>query len=243
MAKKKNQQEVIETFRKIHKDKYDYSLVRYVNIRTKVKIICKVHGIFKQVPHGHIHNKRGCLHCANDSFRLGIKIFIKRANKIHNFKYDYSLVKYINALTNITIKCPIHGIFEQLPNNHLNGQGCFICNTPGGYSKLLFESRPELKNTPAILYFIKLYNLKEIFYKTGITTKTTTIRFKNIQKYKYSIISEIKTTLYNAFLEEQNFLKNYKEYKYIPHYKFGGHTECFNKEIYNKMFKPTEDIV
>ncbi len=56
-------------------------------------------------------------------------------------------------------------------------------------------------------------------------------------------VSEIKTTLFNAFLKEQKFLIDFKKYKYKPKFGFGGHTECFNKEIYDVMFKPTEDIV
>ncbi|MCK9445786.1 hypothetical protein M0Q50_02710 [bacterium] len=44
----------------IHGDKYDYSLVEYNGINTKVKIICKEHGIFEQKPINHIHCKCGC---------------------------------------------------------------------------------------------------------------------------------------------------------------------------------------
>ena len=53
--------------------------------------------------------------------------FIKKSNKIHNEKYDYSKTIYINKRTKVTIICPIHGEFKQLPNNHTNGQGCPIC--------------------------------------------------------------------------------------------------------------------
>lgn len=54
--------------------------------------------------------------------------FIIKSNKIHNHKYNYDKVKYINSFTNVTIICPIHGIFEQLPNNHLKGNGCPKCS-------------------------------------------------------------------------------------------------------------------
>ena len=39
----------------IHGDKYDYSKVNYVNTMTKVFIICKEHGEFKQVPKHHLY--------------------------------------------------------------------------------------------------------------------------------------------------------------------------------------------
>lgn len=53
--------------------------------------------------------------------------YIKLAQLKHNSFYDYSKTKYINKRTNIIITCPIHGDFEQNPNNHLRGQGCPKC--------------------------------------------------------------------------------------------------------------------
>ena len=38
----------IEKAIKVHGDTYDYSLVEYKDFKTKVKIICKVHGVFEQ---------------------------------------------------------------------------------------------------------------------------------------------------------------------------------------------------
>lgn len=55
------------------------------------------------------------------------KDFIDKANIIHNSKYDYSKVEYINNYTKVLIICPIHGEFWQRPSNHLNNHGCPIC--------------------------------------------------------------------------------------------------------------------
>jgi len=53
---------------------------------------------------------------------------------IHTFnKYDYSLVEYKNAHIKVKIVCIEHGVFEQTPNNHLQGNGCPKCN--GGILK------------------------------------------------------------------------------------------------------------
>ncbi len=110
----------------IHNNKYDYSLVEYVNNKTKVKIICPVHGIFEQIPNSHLRG-HGCSMCAGSKKSTSID-FISKAISIHNNKYDYSLVEYINAHTKVKIICPEHGIFEQKPNGHLNGQNCPICS-------------------------------------------------------------------------------------------------------------------
>ena len=59
--------------------------------------------------------------------KLTTEEFINKAKEIHQNKYDYSKVEYINDLTNINIICPIHGMFYQTPNNHLSGKGCPEC--------------------------------------------------------------------------------------------------------------------
>jgi very-short-patch-repair endonuclease len=53
--------------------------------------------------------------------------FIEKAKLVHNDKYDYSKVKYINSKTKVCIICPEHGEFQQTPNDHLQGKGCKKC--------------------------------------------------------------------------------------------------------------------
>jgi len=72
MPKKLTKQEFIERANKIHKGRYDYSKVKYVNSKTKVCIICQKHGEFWQTPHAHITLKQGCWECYLDSQKRGI---------------------------------------------------------------------------------------------------------------------------------------------------------------------------
>lgn len=58
--------------------------------------------------------------------------FIEKANKVHNHRYDYSKVNYINNREKVCIICPEHGEFWQGPYKHLTGQGCPKC---GGTQK------------------------------------------------------------------------------------------------------------
>jgi len=109
----------------IHNNKYDYSLVDYKDSNTKVKIICPEHGVFIQTPNTHLNRKYGCPVCSKNK-KMTTELFIERSNKIHNNKYDYSLVDYKNAHTKVKIICPIHGIFEQEPNSHKKS-GCGKC--------------------------------------------------------------------------------------------------------------------
>ena len=124
--KKLTTNEFIEKARKVHGDKYDYSKVNYVNAKTKVCIICPIHGEFWQTPDLHLQGC-GCSLCSG-KIQLSEDEFIRRANLVHNNKYDYSKVNYINYHTKICIICPIHGEFWQEPANHLCGKGCRKCS-------------------------------------------------------------------------------------------------------------------
>ena len=55
--------------KKIHGDKYDYSLCRDIipTHSTKMPIICRTHGTFHQKVGGHIQQKSGCLKCYNEN--------------------------------------------------------------------------------------------------------------------------------------------------------------------------------
>lgn len=110
----------------IHGNRYDYSKVDYVNMKTKVIIICPIHGEFLQSPDKHIHGKCGCPYCANN-VKLTKNSFIERAIRVHGDRYDYSLVNYVNNKTPVDIKCPVHSVFSQTPTNHLSGKGCPYC--------------------------------------------------------------------------------------------------------------------
>ena len=123
-------EDFIKKAKLIHDEKYDYSKVNYVNNNTKVSIICAKHGEFLQSPSKHLIGQ-GCPYCAIEKRRhnsiLPIDNFIKRANKIHQYKYDYSLVNYSSLHDKIKIICPSHGVFEQNAYDHLNGHGCNKC--------------------------------------------------------------------------------------------------------------------
>ena len=59
---------------------------------------------------------------------MNTETFIQKANIIHNNTYDYSKVNYIKSMEKVVIICPVHGEFEQTPNNHLNNkQKCPKC--------------------------------------------------------------------------------------------------------------------
>lgn len=127
---RKSLETFIEEAKQIHGDRYDYSKVEYFNNKTRVCIICPIHGEFWQTPLKHLQH-RGCPKCAielnADRKRMPLEEFIDRANEIHKGRYNYSKVKYKNCETAVTIICPKHGEFQQAPYMHLNGCGCPMC--------------------------------------------------------------------------------------------------------------------
>lgn len=137
MPKKLTKEEFIKKANEVHDGKYDYSKVKYVNNKTKVCIICPKpeHVEFWQVPNSHLQGN-GCPKCANEANgdktrkrqTLKNEEFIKRANEKHDNKYDYTKVEYEGANTKVCIICKDHGEFWQLPNSHIQGNGCPKCN-------------------------------------------------------------------------------------------------------------------
>jgi len=139
--------EFINRSNKVHNNKYDYSNVEYRNNSIKVNIRCVIHGEFLQSPGSHLSGS-GCKKCGHirsaeaSSKRmkgqpsklrgrnvLGFttESFIEKANKVHNNKYDYSDLNYVNATIKLDIICPEHGKFKQDSYYHLKGSGCNKC--------------------------------------------------------------------------------------------------------------------
>ncbi len=114
---------LIPIFNVVHNSKYDYSKSIYINNYSKIEIICSTHGSFWQTPKN--HKRSGCKSCAD--FEKKNHNFIVMAQEIHDNKYNYSQVIYINQWESVLIGCPKHGYFLQTPKQHLNGSGCRLC--------------------------------------------------------------------------------------------------------------------
>lgn len=158
--------EFAEKARKIHDNKYDYSLVNYINAYTKVKIICPLHGIFEQTPSVHLRDKCKCPQCAilERNLTKTTEQFINEAKQIYS-KYDYSLVNYLGSHIKVKIICKLHGIFEILPYALLQKQGCRKC----GY---INRKIPHKKTTEQFIEIAQKkwnYNYSKTIYKNKYT--------------------------------------------------------------------------
>lgn len=134
MPRKLTTEQFIEKAKKIFPE-YDYSLVEYINIEQKVKIICPKCGE-QNIKAAYLVSGRGCKcfknrYIANKSKKPDIE---KINNKFSNFEIDWSTYK--SCMENVKIKCKVcNNIFERSFNalkskNH----GCPWCS--GNYKSL-----------------------------------------------------------------------------------------------------------
>tara|TARA_B110000977_G_scaffold201073_1_gene293988 strand:+ start:52 stop:4359 length:4308 start_codon:yes stop_codon:yes gene_type:complete len=121
---------LINEFRAIHGEKYDYSRVEYNSAKNDVIIICKKHGEFKQQATVH-KSGSGCKKCgiisSSNSKFINKKNILEKFIEVHGDKYDYSKVEYTGGSNYVIIICKKHGEFKQKPDKHKYGQGCPKC--------------------------------------------------------------------------------------------------------------------
>lgn len=202
----------------------------YTNSKIKTEHKCQICNNFLFSRPNDILQGHGCRYCSNRYIPTNAEYI----QKIYNIYKDTIKVTgiYKNALSKLSHECYVHGKIEKTPSSLLSGRGCKKCNQIGRYCKKYFEKFPKKCNTPSSFYLIELSNKHEKFLKVGITTNIKNRKYK-FSPYKCKIISTINTTLYDAFIKEQKFIKEYSHIQYTPTTNYGGHTECFqyNNEI------------
>ncbi len=230
--KKLTLEDFIETSNKIYDNKFDYSKAEYISDRTPVIIICKKHGEFLQTPLTH-KNGSGCPYCKVEKQK---EKFIKKANIVHNNKYDYSKVVYTNNKTPVVIICPEHGEFTQRPDNHLHGAGCFRCGVELRGINQRLSTEDFVARAKEIHNNKYTYN-KTIYYKTDEKVVITCpihgdfLQTPNIHlggcgcpkcKSEASSIREKSTK--EEFIQKANVIHNNK-YSYNKVNYIDGHTK------------------
>lgn len=147
-VKKEKLSQVIAKFTKAHGQRYDYSLVQsFENGDSKVTIICRIHGPFKQSVFRH-YEGRGCRACSFISTATKnthtTESYVQKAKSIHKDKFDYSKTIYSSSKEDITVICPDHGEQTTSAIYHLSKHGCHECavaNMPKGSRQSWISSR------------------------------------------------------------------------------------------------------
>jgi Zn finger protein HypA/HybF involved in hydrogenase expression len=137
VTRRYTEQEWIALARKEHGERYLYVGCGYAGMAAKVTIRCLEHGSFMQKALDHVKGS-GCPHCGAKARQRGIlqsraksristQELIARFEDKHGQTYDYAQVKGTGTKKPVTIVCRQHGLFQQLPSNHLRGSGCPKC--------------------------------------------------------------------------------------------------------------------
>ena len=218
----------IQKAAKVHNNKYNYNKSIYIKAKEPIEIVCPKHGSFWQTPNDHLNGK-GCPECKKDKlhnlYALTKKEFIEKAIQVHNNKYNYDKVNYVNNKTKVIITCLDHGDFEQIPSDHLQGHGCPKCIEHHSNGGLLSSGEKIIEN------FLKSNNIKyQIQYPIKIQKEINISGMAYIDFY----LSD-----YNLFIE-YNGIQHY-----IPQKYFGGQISFEHqqkRDVYVKNYCKTNNI-
>lgn len=224
----------LELSKKVHGDRYDYSLASlvYKNVTTKVPIVCDKHGIFFQKPSAHYNNKQGCERCMRESRRLTQEEFMERIKEVHGDRYDYSKTFYEKMTKKVTITCKNHGDFEILPQAFIKGTNCAKCEKKESrfYKSNNLIKLPEVqKLRDCSLYLMEFTrNGYEDLYKIGVSSGISKrrARLQSKSNYDVKILHEYKSNLLTSAILENYLHDIFKDKQYVSK-PFEGHTECF----------------
>ncbi len=262
MSKKFTKEEFVIKANLIHKNKYNYSKVNYINSSTKIIIICIKHGEFVQEPHGHLKGNE-CPDCTGNR-KITNKIFIERSNKIHNYKYIYNKTEYKNNRTNVIITCPEHGDFKQIAYSHMNGIKCPFCAGVGKlnnntfieksnkvhYNRYIYEKINYINNRTKVIIICKEHGeftqepLVHIYCEAGCpkcNPSSSNIELKwldnlNIPNDKYR---QYKLKIGNKLIMVDAYDPNTNTiYEFYGDY-WHGNPKKYESEIFNKSTNTT----
>ena len=148
--KTSTQEEFIEKSKKIHGEKYDYSITEYINSKSNVNITCKEHGIFIIRANAHINSNQGCAKCQ-----------IKKQYSKKSINWLIFMSKYYN----VNIK---HGDNDgefKIPNTRYRADGyCLETNTIYEFNGTIWHGDPRFCDKNETSHFGVKYG--ELYEKT-----------------------------------------------------------------------------
>ena len=202
-----------------HGYKYLYEKIGFKSIKKNITITCPIHGDFEQLASRHIKGQ-GCRKCSDDSRRLNVEDFIKRSNLVHNNKYSYDNMTYLNSQTKIDILCKEHGYFKQTPNNHLiQKKGCPKCN--GGFKYTIddFLTKSIKKHKNKYQYFLDDFDFnKKILITCDIGHVFNQLPSAHLRGQGCPVCKKMNSKYTNdEFVAKSNSVHNFM-YEYLEKY-------------------------
>lgn len=236
-----SKEQVIEMCKKIHGDKYDYSITEGVqNKLGKIKYICPIHGMREQMFHNHLQGK-GCTECGKKKCGIYHKFtndnFLEKAKKKHNLNnYDWSNFNVNNRdeKGRVEFCCKKHGKYWDWPSNFIKGYGCHICygkeKNDNEVKEELSKLHPELdfSNTKFSEHDEK-YRIKVICPKHG----EQLINYYNLLNGQGCYHCGRETTAFKNTITNEEFIKRGKEI-FGDEYTY-EHLDMYNRDEEGKV--------
>jgi hypothetical protein len=116
MSKKLTKEQFVDISTNIHKNKYDYSRVEYIDSKTKVRIICPIHGEFMQKPYDHLDG-HGCPICRYT------RPFVMKEGFVNDMPYLSTHERVYICWHSMVVRCNSSKVHNRQPTY----LGCYIC--------------------------------------------------------------------------------------------------------------------
>lgn len=242
ILQRKSKDQFITQATELHKGKYNYDKVQYVNDTTKITITCKVHGDFIQQAGAHLQGN-GCKSCG---ITLGKEKQKHSEETLNNVKLPQGIsidfANYSNFKGKLPGFCTTHGKFTT--SLAVIKRAKYIC--PNCADIYRGWNRSLYKNKPTTLYVLDLGNN---LFKFGITKENDIyLRYAKVDHSKIKNINFQVTILEGsiAYDLEKVISKRFKNHKYHGEKIFTctGNTEIitvdpstFIKELINENFR------
>lgn len=219
------QEEAIAAMKAIHGTRYDYSLVEFKDVKSKVKVRCYDHGVFEISFDNHVNSAHGaepsgCRKCGIEARAraktLDAGLFVEQATSLNGGRYTYHLCDYTTREKKIRMTCNDCGnTFKQSPEKHLGGRGCPACAKTG------FD-----QTKAGVVYVLSCEDITKI----GITNKGAKSRAKDISTSygkDFTVVREFPMSGASCAALERAMLTFLKKNYQRPSTKFNGYSECF----------------
>lgn len=153
--------------------------------------------------------------------KLSKEEFEKKAKEIHGNKYDYSKVNYKNTETKVKIICPIHGVFEQIPANHIYQKcGCPTCK------------KEKIKYN-----FAKAYGEKKSLGEKEIKTILLEKELFFEREYKFEDCRDVLPLPFDFYVPSKNLLIEYNGKQHYEPIRHWGGRKKFLKQKHHDWLK------
>lgn len=157
------QEQFIKISNQVHNNRYDYSKTNYVNYRTKVEIMCPIHGSFWQRADAHLSGQ-GCPKCNQSKGEKYIEDYLIANNYKYLSQYEVAIDTSINpsGIAKVDFYLPEYNLFIEY-----NGKQHYI---PVEYYGGKFRFEQQQKRDEFIRNYCKNNNilLLEIRYDDDI---------------------------------------------------------------------------